>query len=532
MCTIRKYAVRAILFIGIIISVVSCNNKVTKTDVRPNILIAIADDASYPFMSAYGEDWLKTPSFDEVARNGIMFTNCYTPNAKCAPSRSCFLTGRNSWQLGAAANHWCYFPPEIKVYTEVLAEHGYYTGHTAKGWAPGVAVDRNGNPRLMTGRAYNSVKLEPPTEFINNTDYAGNFEAFLDSLPAGTPFCFWYGSTEPHRFYEYGSGIDKGNKSLNDIKNIPPVWPSVDSVKTDMLDYAFEMEWFDKHLGKMLRLLDERHLLENTLVIVTADNGMPFPHVKGQVYEHSNHLPLAMMWKDGIRNPGRTCADFVNFIDFAPTFLELAGVNPETSGMLPIQGHSLTGIFNSRADGTTDSDRNFVLVGKERHDVGRPGDVGYPVRGLISNGYLYLHNLKPDRWPAGNPETGYLNVDGGATKTVIINDRRNHGKSRYWDINLGKRPDEELYDIIKDPWCSVNLALVDSLKVKKDSMREVMETKLREQDDPRMFGKGDVFDQYPYADTKDTGFYGRYMSGEKLPAGWVYPSDFEKEKSD
>ncbi len=93
----------------------------------------------------------------------------------------------------------------------------------------------------------------------------------------------------------------------------------MDTIRTDMLDYAFEIEYFDSHLQKMLQKLEEIGELENTIVIVTADNGMPFPRIKGQVYEYSNHLPLAIMWPDGIKNPGRVVNDFVNFIDFAPT---------------------------------------------------------------------------------------------------------------------------------------------------------------------------------------------------------------------
>ena len=105
----------------------------------PNILFCIADDASWAHMGAYSCSWVQTPGFDRVAREGVLFTNAYTPNAKCAPSRSCILTGRNSWQLEAAANHWCYFPAKFKTYAEVLPEYGYHVGFTGKGWAPGVA---------------------------------------------------------------------------------------------------------------------------------------------------------------------------------------------------------------------------------------------------------------------------------------------------------------------------------------------------------------------------------------------------------
>lgn len=154
---------------------------------RPNILICMADDASYPYMGAYGSRWIKTPAFDSVAREGILFMNAYTPNAKCGPSRACILTGRNSWQLDAAANHWAFFPEKFRTFIETLTDNGYHTGYTLKGWAPGkIAGDK---PRFLTGKPYNDKKITPPTTGIATMDYAGNFESFLSERPADTPFC-------------------------------------------------------------------------------------------------------------------------------------------------------------------------------------------------------------------------------------------------------------------------------------------------------------------------------------------------------
>ncbi len=508
---------------------VSCDQGPLEKTPGPNILIAMADDLSYPHMGAYGTDWVKTPAFDRMAREGLLFENAYTPNAKCAPSRSCILAGRNSWQLEEAANHWPYFPKKFKSYAEALAENGYYVGHTGKGWGPGVAEDEEGNKRLMLGKAYNTIKLSPPADHISNNDYAANFEVFLDSLPDNKPFCFWYGAIEPHRAYEYRAGIEKGGKSIDQIDEVPPIWPEVDSVKIDMLDYAYEIEWFDQHLDKMLKMLEERGLLDETLVVVTSDNGMPFPRVKAHAYEHSNHMPLAIMWKNGILEPGRMVESYVSFIDFAPTFLELAGVDPQQSGMEPVQGASLTDIFRPDPQGMANIERNYVLIGKERHDVGRPDDAGYPIRGIVRDGYLYLYNYKPDRWPAGNPETGYLATDGSPAKTVILNLRREQGKSRYWNLNFGKRPEEELYNIINDPWCIKNLAMNTEYQEVKNDLRTKLETELKKQNDPRMFGRGEVFDNYKYSNESDRNFYERYMSGEDVKAGWVNKSDFEKE---
>ncbi len=304
---LRIWQSSAVLFTILILT--NCTFDSDDSTSKPNILFCIADDVTYQHMGAYGCEWVKTPAFDKVADNGLLFTNAYTPNAKCAPSRSIIATGRNSWQLEQAGNHWSYFPTKFQTYAETLLQNGYFTGYTAKGIAPVVAKTESGAPRHLLGKAYNSERLTPPTSEISNIDYAANFEAFLKDKPNGQPFCFWYGGMEPHRFYEYGSGITKGKKNVNDVDKVYSFWPDKETTRTDMLDYAYELEYFDSHLGRMLSMLEEKGMLENTLIVVTADNGMPFPRVKGQAYEYSNHLPLAIMWKNGIKQPGRIIED-------------------------------------------------------------------------------------------------------------------------------------------------------------------------------------------------------------------------------
>lgn len=111
-----------------------------KADKRPNVLFCIADDAAWLHFGAYGCKWVQTPVFDRVAAQGVVFDNCYTPNAKSAPSRATLLTGLYSWQLGPAGNHICHFPEDVKVFTEVLSESDYDVAFTGKGWAPGNPV--------------------------------------------------------------------------------------------------------------------------------------------------------------------------------------------------------------------------------------------------------------------------------------------------------------------------------------------------------------------------------------------------------
>jgi arylsulfatase A-like enzyme len=235
------------------------------------------------------------------------------------------------------------------------------------------------------------------------------------------------------------------------------------------------------------------------------------------------------MWPAGIRGTGRVVDDYVSFIDFAPTFLELAGVKLEQTGMQPITGRSLTEIFRAEGNGRVIAARDHVLIGKERHDVGRPDDVGYPIRGIVKDDLIYLINFEPSRWPCGNPEVGYPNVDGGPTKTEVLKTRKIPEMGKLWELSFGRRPAEEFYDARKDPECMENLAGRAEFEAPRAVMRKQLLEELTAQQDPRMFGHGDVFDKYPYADEKFRDYYNRYMKGEKLKANWISESDIEKD---
>ena len=503
-----------------------------KAEERPNILFAIADDWSYGHAGAYGCDWIRTPNFDQLAKEGILFQRAYTPNAKCAPSRAIILTGRFSWQLENAGNHMTFFPAKFGGWIELLEANGYTTGYTGKGWGPGFAKDINGNNRKITGTAWQSRKSKPPAKAISNNNYAGNFSDFLNSAnqDPNKPWVFWYGTTEPHRGYEYGVGRRFGKK-LKDIDRVPKYWPDNDIIRNDMLDYSIEVEHYDRHLGKIIDLLKKNGELDNTLIVATSDHGMPFPRVKGQAYESSNHIPLAIRWPKGINGRGRVVTDYVSFADLAPTFIEAAKVGQIAPIMQSITGRSLLEVFRSHKSGRVIPDRDHVLIGKERHDIGRPNNWGYPIRGIVKKDMLYLHNFKPNRWPSGHPLTGYLNCDGSPTKTTILNQRRN-GISHFWNLNFGKRQKEELFDLKQDVDCINNLARSERHSELKEKLKEELFAELRKQGDPRMIGKGDVFDNYPYSGKSTDNFFQRYQSGEKVKAGWVSSSDFEKEKLD
>lgn len=211
------------LIIMILFFLISCSEE--KSIDPPNILFAIADDATYKHFGAYGSDWIKTPAFDRVADQGILFMNAYTNNAKCSPSRSILLTGRHSWQLEEAANHVPNFPEKFRTFPEALREHGYAVGYTGKGWAPGNPGTINGQPRQLIGPAYNDLTTTPPGNHLSSINYSANFDQFLTEREGNQPFFFWYGGFEPHRAYQFGIGISEGGKTPDQIEEVPASGP-------------------------------------------------------------------------------------------------------------------------------------------------------------------------------------------------------------------------------------------------------------------------------------------------------------------
>lgn len=475
---------------------------------RPNILFVVSDDQSFPYASAYGTSGVSTPAFDRVARDGILFNNAFAAAPQCSPSRAAILTGKNIWQLEEAGTHGSYFPKKFHVFPTLLEAAGYTIGYTGKAWGPGNWKDA-GWKRNPVGPEFNNKKLEPPTPYISEIDYAVNFKEFYNQKKKDQPFFFWLGSHEPHRRYEEGSG-KKNGKNIKDAY-VPGFLPSDAIVQSDIEDYAFEIEWFDKQLQKVIDYLRLKGELENTLIVVTSDNGMPFPSAKANLMEYGTHVPLAISWPAKIRG-GRVSDELVSLIDMAPTFLEVAGIHKAPT----MTGKSLAPLLLTDKK-EKNTHRSYVLTGRERHSHARPDNLGYPSRAIRTQQFLYILNDKAGRWPAGDPPPlikgkdeeevlpgkgfkpigmGYNDIDDPSpTKDLMMREKDK------WPLlfasGFEKRPADQLYDIKKDPACIHNLAE----DIKYDSVKKVLKATLTQllirQGDPRMLGAGDIFESYP-----------------------------------
>ena len=471
----------------------------------PNILFVISDDQSFPHASAYGSNWVKTPNFDRVARQGILFTNAFVTSPGCSPSRASILTGRYPWQVEEAGTHASSFPVKYKTFTQVLEENGYLVGFTGKPWAPG-NWQVSGWKQNPVGKEYNQKKLQPPYSGISQIDYAGNFGLFLEKRQTGQPFFFWLGTNEPHRAYEEGSGL-KAGKSEKEVR-VPGFLPDHPIVRSDMLDYAVEIEWFDKHLGLVLDKLAAIGELENTLIIVTADNGMAFPRAKANCYDPGIHVPLAICWGNQIPK-GRTIHVPTSTVDLAPTILEAAGLNFD--GQFPMSGKSMISRLKSSTDKRWNSEKHAIFAGRERHSSARYENRGYPQRIIRTEKYLYIKNYHPEYWPSGDPQAylkdgslgkmhgAYFDIDDGPTNQFYQNQNvTNQELTPFFQAAMAKRSGEELYNIQNDPDCMNNLAGKPEFSKVQEQLSRKLITRLKATGDPREVGSNpEIWETYP-----------------------------------
>ncbi len=441
---------------------------------QPNILFAFADDWSWPHasiahaMGIPGSDpVVKTPVFDRIARQGVLFTNAYCSAPSCSPSRSSILTGRFLWQLETAANLRGVLPSRFGVYPEALEEIGYHVGFMEKGWSPGPSGERARNP---AGPRFK------------------DFSVFMEKRPNGRPFCFWFGGWDAHRPYDTDRGIQSG-MNPNDV-TVPACLPDNLVVRKDLCDYYFEVQRFDKRVGNMLDMLKERGELENTLIVMAGDNGLPFPRCKVELYDTGTKVPLAIKWDCAIKG-ARVVHDFVNLAELGPTFMEAAGLKPFDTMTAP----SFMNILRTDKQGQVNPQRDKVFTGREFHDFNcRADNTGYPIRALRTADFLYIRNYEPGRWPAGDPvefrkERGlYGEVDPSPTKAYMINHQDEAHVKKLFQLAFGKRPAEELYDLHTDPGQLNNVAGLSSYAERKRKLVVIFEREFTARYDPAALG--------------------------------------------
>ncbi len=446
---------------------------------RPNILLCLADDWGWPHAGAYGDMIVKTPVFDRLAGEGVLFENAFVSSPSCTPCRNALLTGQQFYRLEAGANLWSTLDVRYPNFMFLLREAGYEIGHWRKAWGPG---------NFKKG-GYTEHPCGP----------GSTFTGFFESRDRNKPFCFWFGTSDPHRGYAKGSG---GKNGIDvDKVRLPDFYPDDDGIRSDIADYYFEVQRWDRDVGNAIKLLEEKNELDNTIIVMSGDHGMPFPRCKGNLYDWGAHVPLAIRWGSRAK-PARRVSDFVSFTDLAPTFLDAAGL--DVPGKMT--GRSLLPVLESETQGRVDESRGFVVFGRERHVPAqkKPSMQGYPARAIRTDKWLLILNLEPDRWPAGVAEDAnhrigkYADCDDGPTKFIIMKMRDDPKNRRYHDLCFARRGAVELYDCENDPDQVENLAGDPRHAGITEKLRTQLIDYLKATEDPRFTDRPVRFEEYPY----------------------------------
>jgi N-sulfoglucosamine sulfohydrolase len=506
-----------------------------------NILFCFADDwGRYASEYAKHEKFpspnqvVKTPNIDRIAREGALFSRAYVNAPSCTPCRSALNSGRYFFNCGRAAIlNGAVWDPAIPSFALTLKDKGYHIGKAFKVWSPGEPGDApfggQAHAYQKHGGRFNNFSEEvtkmvaagKAVEDAKNELYAevrGNFDDFLKARPKGAPFLFWHGPTNVHRKWVKGSGEALWGIKPDELKGkLPKHLPDVPEFREDFGSYLGEIQAFDAQVGVLVKRLEEEGELDNTIIVISGDHGAPgFPGGKCNLYDFGVNVTLAIRWPG--QPGGRYIEDFVNLMDLAPTFMEVGGATIPPG----VNGKSLVSIMKSGKSGRIDPERDYVITGRERHvSIAREGNLPYPQRALRKDGWLYIHNFKPERMPMGDYKlltdtntppmndmenetyVAFPDMDASPAKAWLIAHRNDSQYKWFFDYAFAKRPQEELYDLRKDPDATINIASEPAHAAKKAEMAAELMAKLKAVGDPRVTQDPVPFELPPYTlDTK------------------------------
>lgn len=502
---------------------------------RWNVLFVFVDDwgryaSCYKGLDGRADlnDVIQTPNIDRIAREGILFRNAFVNAPSCTPCRSSLMSGRYFFNCERGAIlQGAAWDAAIPSFPLMLRDSGYQIGKSFKVWSPGTPADapfggqkyayqRAGNAannfsEEVTKRMAKGSPLEQSRSEVL-AQVQGNFDAFLADGEPKKPWLYFFGPTTTHRKWVQGSGKTLWGIEPDSLKGkLPKFLPDVPEVREDIADYLGECQAVDAYVGVLYKRLETTGQLDNTLIILSGDHGMPgVPSGKCNLYDHGVRVALVMRSPNG--TPGRIVDDFVRLPDLAPTLMEVAGATVPSG----LYGNSLLPLIHSVKSGQIDPKRTWAITGRERHVAdAREGNLPYPMRSLHTKDFVYIKNFQPDRWPLGAPRAvtedsepsqeelkndtfaAYADMDASPTKAWLIQHRQDPAWKWLYDFTFGKRPGEELYDLKTDPDMIQNVADQAAYQATKSDLAAQLNQRLVDAQDPRV-SDSVIFEKPPY----------------------------------
>ncbi|MEQ6122456.1 sulfatase [Reichenbachiella sp. MALMAid0571] len=405
---------------------------------KPNVIIFIADDISWNDFGCYGNKEVQTPNIDRIASRGLKFTNFYLTTSSCSPSRISIMTGRYPHNTGAAELH---TEPTVDFATigSVLKENGYHTAQAGK-WHMGKKI-KSGFDTIIEKHSENGD---------------GGEEQWVDVLQnreKGKPFFFWYAAYDAHRIWG-----ENEFSATHTEKNVvpPPTLINGEETRKDLAKYYDEIKRFDHYIGKVEKELELQGVLENTVIIIMADNGRPFPRDKTRLYDSGIKTPFIVSWPASISTKGAVCSSLVSAVDIAPTVVALS----QSEQPISFQGKN----FEDLLKNPNDKFRNFVFAEHNWHDY-----EAYE-RMVRNSNFMYIVNSRPQL-----ANQGPLDAVRSPSFAELVEHRdANKLTQPQKDIFMAPRPGEELFDCKTDSLQTNNLIGNPKYKTIHDELKKTL----------------------------------------------------------
>lgn len=415
---------------GIIIS--SCTNKSFNEEnkSKPNIVFILIENISTEW-SCYGSTDLHTPNIDNLANEGVLFTQAYTTSSVCAPSRAAMMTGAYQIKTNTQnlrMNRDRKLPPPYRAITHYLRQGGYFTA-LACGYSK--KTDINFSPQ--EGKVFG----------FDGDDW--------NEREVGQPFFAQITLDITHR----GDHWYTKDPQIDPVKiNLPPEIPDHEICRDDYARYLTQIQKMDIQVAEILNRLEEEGLKKNTVVILMGDNGRDLYRGMDWLYDAGIHVPLVIRWP-GVLSPGTKNNELISSLDIIASILQIAGIEiPEHFDGYPLFGKEVV-------------KRDYIFAARDRVD-----EAVDRIRCVRTKQFKYIRNYMPEK--------GYYEK----RWAVVNNPANNVAKKLYAEGKLTAeqvvhmaefKPEEELYDLRNDPHEFKNLAEDPEYRPILESFRKVMD---------------------------------------------------------
>ncbi|MCT4646678.1 MAG: sulfatase [Carboxylicivirga sp.] len=448
---IKKNCIKLLCFWGIL--GLSLVQGVAQVSQMPNILLLHADDMSWRDCEPYGNPDVITPNITRLAEQGMTFNNMHTSTAMCAPTRMQLYTGIYPVRNGAYPNHSAVYDG-----TKSLVHHFEKLDYRV----------------ALIGKVHHEPFRSFPFEFLGGRHHDNgkgqdiDLERIKPILNQAKPFFLVVSSNQPHSPWNRGDASQYDKKKIS----VPEYMVDCEKTRNDLVNYYAEITYTDSLLGVCMNYLEEAGKEDNTIVIFTSEQGSSFPFAKWTCYDLGLKTAFVIKWPEMIK-AGTNNSALAQYVDIVPTLLDAVGGNlfdVSSAGVSEIKsksgfdGESFLDILLQKKH----KHRNYVYGIHTTRGI-YSGSVCYPIRSVRNQRYKYILNL--------NSSSVFHNMVTTRKDGIYeswLDETNGDGKKQSYVAKYHKRPKEELYDILSDPYELTNLADSTILnKVKFELRREL-----------------------------------------------------------